>query len=155
MALEIERKFRMNGFPEHLKCLRQVDIEQGYISVEPEIRIHKAVDRNYRLTVKGNGTLSRTEIKTGIEEQFYQDAVEFVGHPMICKDYRSYDLDGYILEVCCVDAGTEHEFYYGEIEFESEAAAEAFVPEDFLGTEVTDDDAYKMKNYWRRTRLFQ
>ena len=73
MALEIERKFRMKGFPEHLKCLRQVDIEQGYVSVEPEIRIHKAVDRNtgktnYRLTVKGNGTLSRTEIKTGIEE---------------------------------------------------------------------------------------
>lgn len=56
---------------------------------------------------------------------------------------------------CCVDAGTEHEFYYGEIEFESEAAAEAFVPGDFLGTEVTDDDAYKMKNYWSRTRLLR
>lgn len=160
MALEIERKFRMNGFPEHLKCLRQVDIEQGYISVEPEIRIHKAVDRstgktNYRLTVKGNGTLSRTEIKTGIEEQFYQEVVEFVGYPMICKDYRCYELEGHILEVCCVDAGTEHEFYYGEIEFESEAAAEAFVPGEFLGTEVTDDDTYKMKNYWSRTRLLR
>lgn len=159
MALEIERKFIMNGFPEHLKCLRQVDIEQGYLSVEPEIRIHKATDRssgktNYRLTVKGDGTLSRTELKTAVEEQFYREAVEFAGHPMIGKDYRSYDLDGHILEVCRVDAGTEHEFYYGEIEFASEEEAEAFVPGEFLGAEVTDDDGYKMKNYWSRTRLF-
>ena len=78
MAQEIERKFRMKGFPDHLTCLRQADIWQGYISVEPEIRIHKAVDRitgktDYRLTLKGNGTLSRTEIKTDVEKKLYEE----------------------------------------------------------------------------------
>ena len=158
MAQEIERKFWMKGFPKHLTCLRQADIWQGYISVEPEIRIHKAVDHttektDYRLTVKGNGTLSRTEINTDVEKQFYEETTAFLGHPMIQKDYRAYVYDGYVLEVCLVDAGTQWEFCYGEIEFENEEEAHAFSPEPWLGTEITDDPSFKMKNYWKRTRL--
>ena len=158
MAMEIERKFIMNGFPEELKCLREVDIEQGYVSTEPEVRIHTATDRrsgktNYRLTMKGEGTLSRTEIKTSIEAGFYEEAVALCGLPMIKKDYRCYGLGTHILEVCRVDAGTEHEFFYGEIEFESEDEALKFEPVPCLIKEVTDDPSYKMKNYWKRTRL--
>lgn len=171
MALEIERKFIMEGFPENLKCLREVTIEQGYVSVEPEVRIHTATDRNtgvtnYRLTMKGEGDLTRTEIKTSIDGDFYREAVELLGVPMIQKDYRSYELpvtmgskdetlpsSTLILEVCLVDPGTAHEFYYGEIEFESEKDAMHFTKISCLGKEVTNDPAYKMKNYWTRTRL--
>lgn len=158
MEQEIERKFQMDGFPKGLICLRQADIRQGYLSVEPEIRIHKAIDHasgktDYRLTVKGNGTLSRTEIKTDVEKQFYEKTVQFLGLPMIKKDYRAYELDGYILEVCLVDAGTPWEFCYGEIEFKNEEEAYAFSPKPWFGREITDDSSCKMKNYWKRTRL--
>lgn len=163
MALEIERKFIMTGFPEELKCLREVTVAQGYISVEPEVRIHTATDRNtgvtnYRLTMKGEGDLTRTEIKTSIDGEFYREAVELLGVPMIQKDYRSYELSasaGLILEVCLVDPGTAHEFYYGEIEFESEEDAMRFTRIPCLGEEVTNDPAYKMKNYWTRTRHYK
>ena len=62
--LEIERKFIMQGFPEDilsaeemktygLELLREVEIEQGYLSIEPEVRLHGARDirsgeENYR-----------------------------------------------------------------------------------------------------------
>lgn len=167
--LEIERKYIMKGFPEELlnseeyhdlglKCLREVDIRQGYLSVEPEVRLHWAKDtatgeENYRLTLKGNGTLSRTEVITDVSCEFYEEAKKMLPAKMIDKLYRKYQYGNLLLEVCHVDVGTEHEFYYGEIEFTSEAEALAFVAPQWMGIEVTNNESYKMKNYWKRTRL--
>lgn len=158
--IEIERKFLMDRFPSELFCLRHVQIEQGYVSVHPEVRIHRAEDLdtgvvNYRLTMKDEGDLSRTEIKTNLDEEFYLEAKKMIGFPMIQKEYRSYRLGEYILEVCLVDAGSGLEFYYGEVEFPSEEAAQSFMPIPCLGKEVTSEPAYKMKNYWAQTRLKQ
>ena len=157
MSLEIERKFLMEGFPTELPCIREIEIEQGYLSIEPEVRIHKATDRksgkqDFRLTVKGNGILTRTEIKTDIAESFYTEAVQMLAQPMIKKEYKSYAYEKYILEVCYVDAEMESAFFYGEIEFSSEEEAKNFQKPDFFGKEVTVEEDYKMKNYWKRTR---
>lgn len=157
MALEIERKFIIQEFPSDLELIREVDIWQGYVSIDPEVRIHKAKDRksgveNFRLTLKGQGTLTRTEIKTDIDEAFYQESLGLIKGEVIYKDYRSYRLGDHILEVCQVDPGKASEFFYAEIEFASEEDANAFIKPDFLGKDVTDNDAFKMKNYWNRTR---
>lgn len=157
MALEIERKFLVKEFPKDLELIHEVDIWQGYISLSPEVRIHKAYDRvngkvNYRLTVKGDGTLSRTEIKTTIDESFFEESLNLMQGGLIYKDYRSYRYKDYVLEVCNVDPETSHGFYYAEVEFESEEEANSFEKPGFLGKEVTDDDSYKMKNYWKQTR---
>lgn len=167
--LEIERKFIMQGFPEEilaqeeleaygLKLIRQVAIEQGYLSVEPEVRLHGARDlqsgeENFRLTLKGNGDLSRTELITDVTRDFYGNAKKMLPGKMIEKLYRKYQFGKLILEVCHVDEGLESEFYYGEIEFESEEEARAFEAPEWLGKEVTYDENYKMKNFWKRTRL--
>ncbi len=155
--LEVERKFLMEGFPTELECLREVHIEQGYLSIEPEVRIHTARDLhtqavNYRLTIKGDGELARAEMKTAIDEEFYREALKLMGKEMIAKEYKAYRLGAYILEVCQVEPGTEREFFYGEVEFPSVEEAEAFRPIACLGQEVTRDASYKMKNYWKRTR---
>jgi CYTH domain-containing protein len=134
--LEIERKFIMQGFPEdilsreemaayNLKLTRKVAIEQGYLSVEPEVRLHGARDlqsgeENYRLTLKGGGTLSRTEVITDVALDFYEEAKSMLPGKMIEKTYHKYQFGELILEVCYVDPGTKDEFYYGEIEFTTE-----------------------------------
>lgn len=167
--LEIERKFIMKGFPEEilsekeydasgLELLREVDIRQGYISIEPEVRLHRAKDLwslkdNFRLTLKGNGSLTRTEIMTDVSEEFYEEAKAMLPGCMIQKLYHKYQYGEFLLEVCRVDPGSENEFYYGEIEFASEEEANHFAPPEWLGVEVTHDSRYKMKNYWKRTRL--
>ena len=167
--LEIERKFIMLGFPEDilseeeyknsgLKLVREVEIEQGYISIEPEVRLHGAKDtvtgqKNWRITLKGDGTLLRQELMTDVSEAFYCEAKEMLKAPMIQKLYRKYAYGQWYLEVCHVDAGTEHEFYYGEIEFATEQEARDFEPPKFLSMEVTYDESCKMKSYWKRTRL--
>ncbi len=167
--LEIERKFIMRDIPERLmseaeyvatglECIREVEIEQGYLSIEPEVRLHGARDtstgeENFRLTLKGDGALSRTELITDVKQDFFMEAKKMLPGKMITKLYRKYQYGSLFLEVCHVDVGTKYEFFYGEIEFESEEAAKAFVAPEWLGEEVTYDSNYKMKNYWKRTRL--
>lgn len=155
--LEIERKFLLDGFPNDLELLSEVYIEQGYVSFNPEVRIRKAVvqgggKEEYYLTIKGDGDLARQEIETEISRAFYEDTVAFLGTKVVRKDYKKYKLGQWELEVSLVDAGTDWEFYYGEIEFPSEEDATAFVLPDFLGKEITYDSDYKMKNFWKRTR---
>lgn len=156
--LEIERKFLMDGFPIGLDLISEVDIEQGYVSVNPEVRIRKAVDKNtgreeFRMTIKGDGDLTRNEIETNITSDFYYDTVDFLEVNMIVKDYKKYKVGPWKLEVACVDPGTDRAFYYGEIEFPTEQDARDFVVPSYLGREITFNDEYKMKNYWKRTRL--
>ena len=166
--LEIERKFLIDGFLEDIcskdeyskwgiDLLDEIELEQGYVSIQPEIRIHSAKnihtgEMDFRLTLKGDGKLTRTEIKTDVDENFFKETVSFLGVPMIQKEYKSYRFGQWILEVCRVDANTENDFFYAEIEFETEEEANAFEVPKFFGTEVTEDDDYKMKNYWKRTR---
>lgn len=156
--LEIERKFLIDGFPIGLTLLKHVEMEQGYLCVEPEIRIHKAVDVNtgqidVRLTLKGNGELTRDEIITDIKEDFYYDAMGLMGVKAIIKEYRAYKLGPWVLEVAHVDPGSQNAFFYAEIEFPTEQDAKAFTPPKYLGREITFNEDYKMKNYWKRTRL--
>ena len=155
--LEIERKFLMDGFPIGLELLSEVEIEQGYISFDPEVRIRRARDlrtekEEYRITMKGNGDLAREEVETDISADFYYDAAVFLSGRVIKKDYKKYKFGPWKLEVALVDSGTSWEFYYAEIEFPTEQEARDFVVPDFFGEEITYNEDYKMKNYWKRTR---
>ena len=156
--LEIERKFMMDGFPVGLDLISEVDIEQGYVSIDPEVRIRKAVDKHtgreeFRMTIKGEGDLTRNEIETNITSDFYYDTVDFLDVNMIQKDYKKYKLGQWKFEVACVDPGTDRAFFYGEIEFPTEQDAKDFVVPSYFGREITFNDEYKMKNYWKRTRM--
>ena len=150
--LEIERKFLIDGFPVGLTLLKHMDMEQGYLSVDPEIRIHKAVDvttgkTDVRMTVKSDGELTREEIMTDIKEDFYYDAMNLLGVNPIMKEYRAYKLGPWVLEVAHVDPNTLNAFFYAEIEFPTEEDAKAFTPPRYLGREITYNEDYKMKNY--------
>lgn len=160
--MEIERKWIVDDiekFCEQLtaaKIVGQYKIDQFYVSIDPEVRCRKAVTLYgpdkipYELSIKSNGDLSRTEIEQSIFSSFYEEAKLFVGLPPISKDYAIYNLDGYKLEVSTV----ENRFTYIEIEFDSEEQAmEYHLPFVDCVTEVTNNAEYKMKNYWKKTRL--
>ena len=156
--LEIERKFLMDGFPIGLEMISEVEVEQGYIGFDPELRIRKALDKNtgkeeFWLTLKGEGDLTRREVETEISSDFYYDTADFLQVRMIQKEYRKYRLGPWKLEVSLVDPGTDWEFYYAEIEFPTEEDAKAFVVPPYFGREITFNEDYKMKNYWKRTRM--
>ena len=163
-VVEIERQwlFDIDKMPERF-CSCHKDMEQSYLNLEPEVRLRKETsksifesDPTYWITIKGNGDLSREEINKEITKEEYE-ALKRIGNitedKVIRKIHWETYIDQYKLELNIVDKGTENEFCYGEIEFASEEEALAFEPLDWFGEEVTYDNSYKMKNYWKRTRL--
>ena len=155
---EIERKWILNEIPSNFDILLEADVEQLYISMEPEVRIRKRIEKGKNpicfMDVKGMGDLSRKEISTIISEEEFEEIKNIIAKPPITKKYYKLNIgEKKYLEVSVVDQGTENEFIYAELEFDSEKEAKEFVPPVKVTKEVTFDPKYKMKNYWKRTRL--
>lgn len=149
--MEIERKWILQRVPTEFRLVRNTQMEQFYLSTNPEVRLrhNPASNEPFRITVKGEGTLSREEIETKVSENFYNKLKDFVGKPPITKDYSIFNCGGYPLAVSVVDDGA---FIYAEVEFESEEQARGFQLPIDDAIEVTENTDYKMKNYWLRTR---
>ena len=149
--MEIERKWILQKVPTEFRLVRNTQMEQFYVSTNPEVRLrhNPASNEPFRITVKGEGTLSREEIETKVSENFYNKLKDFVGKPPITKDYSIFNCGGYPLAVSVVDNGV---FIYAEVEFESEEQARNYQLPIGDAVEVTDNPEYKMKNYWLRTR---
>lgn len=152
---EIERKFLMSGFPAPgpgLELLSQALVHQAYLSLEPEVRVRrKLVDGTAvcTLTVKGEGTLSRTEVEFPCGEREYQALLSLCGGTPVEKDYRRYGLEGgLVLEVSQVDDA----FCYAEVEFSDRQEALSWqIPEvlaPYVLRETTEESGFRMKQYW-------
>lgn len=154
---EIERKFLIDSFPSNLPFKRGYQVYQAYLSLDPEVRIRRytkeGLDAAYLLTIKSGNGLIRREVEFEISrEQFYALA-EMIPSPFVSKDFRVYQLpNGLELECSLVDKGTRSEFMYAEIEFPSAQSAGQFTPLSFFKQEITENPAYRMKNYWKSTR---
>lgn len=158
--MEIERKWRLEGkVKAELKVLEECEIFQGYINNNPEVRVRmkRYADgrETFKLTLKGDGNISREEVDFDITEDDF-DTILAIGKVKRCqlihKDYVSYEYGQYKFETSTVDAGSVSEFSYAEVEFETEEGANNFVVPSWVGLEVTYDEKYKMKNYWKLTR---
>jgi CYTH domain-containing protein len=164
--MEIERKWMVNGWPEGLPLVEEYQMDQGYISVRPTVRIRREAltggETKRILCFKGApgaDGLSRQEIETEIDEQLFTQLEELIGKPLIVKVRRTYQLpDGNHLEVNLVDHGMVTAFWYAEVEYQSEAEARAWQPSavglaDYLNDECTGKPGSSMGAYWEQTRL--
>ena len=154
---EIERKFLIDAFPADLPLKRQHQVYQAYLSLDPEVRIRRNVkdgqDTAYFLTIKSGHGLVREEVELDISKAHFYALAKMIEHPFVSKDFRVYQLpDGLELECSLVDKGKSSEFMYAEIEFPNVDAAKSFAVLPIFKKEVTEDPAYRMKNYWKKTR---
>lgn len=152
IQIEIERKFLINTFPD-LPIEQELEVYQYYLITDPiEVRLRKINSdnlTNYKMTFKSKGKLSRQEYEINISEIVYNDLLSFINKTPIHKIIKKYKLNnGLILECNLVD----NEFMYAEIEFKNENLANQFniksIP--ILLKDITYNDFYKMKNYWKR-----
>lgn len=156
--MEIERKWLVKDFPHAIYEPENVhNIEQSYLSTDPEVRIRKQssdliLDKchphpTYYLAVKSTGDLAREEVEVEISYYEYVDIQHMINAPPIKKLYKRYKFMNFVIEISRVDDC----WYYAEVEFNSEEEAKEFVfpfP-NIVIQEVTYDPRFKMKEYWK------
>ena len=144
--MEIERKFLVDALPPDIDRHPASALEQGYVAIHAdgtEARIRRR-DGASMLTIKSSGGLVRVEEELEIDDATFERLwpltegrqIEKVRHlspadppaQVIELDVYGGDLDGLVV---------------AEIEFESEAEADAFVPPAWLGRDVTGDARFK------------
>lgn len=156
--MEIERKFLLDlplNIP--IPLLQTSEMCQGYLSSNtPIVRIRSTKTQNvtsYKLCFKGKGSLVREEIELDIPEETFKQLETLLPIPTIHKEFYLYALpDGNKLECNIVEAGSLDEFAYAEVEFTSLEEANSFIPPDFLGKEVTEENGFSMSCYWNRKK---
>ena len=81
--MEIERKWMVTGWPEGLTQTSDYQMDQGYVSVRPTVRIRREALQGGRtalvLCFKGAGTLSREEIETEIDAELFAKLEHLIG----------------------------------------------------------------------------
>jgi CYTH domain-containing protein len=143
--MEIERKFLAVLPLINYLTYPCIEIEQGYLSYCPEIRIRKA-DNNYYLTEKGEGTLSRTEIETSISKDKYDDLSKKVISNTISKTRYLIPLTNDLVAELDIFTGKLQGLATVEVEFRDEASAINFYKPAWFGEDVTEDKNFKNKN---------
>lgn len=163
--MEIERKFLVRAVPGG-KILKVMMHQQGYFSLDPEVRFRSRqlvdgftlkpiADVEYFGTIKSAASTVRDEVEGPIRKEFFDHMVEVIGKPFISKMHYCIEHKEHCVDVCIVDKDLPSSFIYAEVEFENVSQMNRFVwpwP-NLLIKEVSNDPAYYMQNYWKRTRL--
>lgn len=147
--MEIEKKFLIREMPD-LSAYEKKEIEQGYLCVNPVVRIRKSNDR-YILTYKskqGTGDAERLEaqvnqeVEVPLNEEGYLHLREKVDEHLIQKSRYLIPLpDGHTGELD-VFHGLLSGLVFIEVEFADEEDAAAFLPPDWFGENVSKDKRY-------------
>ena len=140
MGKEIERKFLVKEIPANLEEYEFHELEQGYLNTAPVVRVRKE-DNSYYLTYKGKGFIEREEYNLPLTEEAYIHLVEKADGKIISKRRYLIPFGNYTIEL-----DVFHEPFkpliIAEVEFPSLEEANAFLPPDWFGEDVTGDYHY-------------
>lgn len=139
--MEIERKFLVSRLPENLSAYPHRTIEQGYLSTEPVIRIRKDGDK-YELTYKSKGLMIREEYNLPLTRTSYEHLKPKIDGYLITKERYNIPYQQFTIELDCF-LGEFSPLILAEVEFSDEASANAFIPPNWFGEDVTFSSEYQ------------
>lgn len=139
--MEIERKFLVHTLPENLEDFPHRTLEQGYLCTEPVVRIRRD-DSDYILTYKSKGLMTREEYNLPLTKESYEHLSKKVDGRVIrkvryCIPYN----DSLTIELDVFD-GDLSPLILAEVEFLTEEDANAFIPPNWFGEDVTFSGLY-------------
>lgn len=139
--MEIERKYLISKLPENISEYPFHIIEQAYLCTNPVVRVRRQ-DEEYILTYKGDGLLAREEYNLPLNKEAYEHLLTKADGNIISKkryliplnDHLTIELDEFYKPM--------NDLLLAEVEFPSLEEANAFVPPEWFGEDVTFDTAY-------------
>ena len=139
--IEIERKFLVKSLPDNLASYPSKRFVQGYLSTDPVLRVRRE-GGEYFVTYKSRGLMEHEEYNLPLTKEAYEHLIQKADGIVIEKmRYFIPDKDGLTIEMD-VFGGELDPLILAEVEFDSAGQADAYVPPEWFGREVTDDTAY-------------
>lgn len=141
--MEIERKFLIarENFPEDIEKYPYHIIEQGYLCVNPVVRVRRQ-DEDFILTYKGKGMMMREEYNLPLQAEGYYHLLGKADGKTIRKKRYLIPLDAtHTIELDEFEGDYEG-LLMAEVEFTSEEDANSFEKPAWFGEEVTYDRKY-------------
>ncbi len=150
--MEIERKFLIPSLPDLSGCAYH-EIEQAYLCTGPVVRIRREDDQYY-LTYKGGGLLAREEYNLPLNPRAYYHLLAKADGNIITKrryliplenpsaNTPDYIFAGPLTIELDIFSGKFKGLQLAEVEFASVEDANAFLPPDWFGEDVTMNPAY-------------
>jgi CYTH domain-containing protein len=147
MPFEIERKFIVDRLPDTVSSAPGHRIRQGYLAEEDDVEVRvRIVDRGASLTVKAGRGRSRIEVEHALSIDEAEELWPFTDGRRIDKVRRHVNVGAVATPGMHADVDVYDEPLLGlivaEVEFDSDEAADAFVPPDWLGREVTGEQGW-------------
>ena len=141
--MEIERKFLVSVLPENYDHHSSHQIEQAYLSTYPVVRMRKE-GWQYYLTYKSRGLLAREEYNLPLNQASYEHLLTKADGIVLTKQRFLIPLPGtsYTAELD-IFSGHYKGLMLVEVEFETEEQANAFVPPEWFGEDVTFSGEYQ------------
>lgn len=139
--MEIERKYLIPSLPFSVTDYPCHKIEQGYLSTEPVVRIRKDNDE-YILTYKSKGLMIREEYNLPLTKESYEHLKTKIDGQLIQKKRYVLPLSGSLVIELDLFEGSLAPLILAEVEFPDEDSANAFVPPDWFGEDVTFSAKY-------------
>ncbi len=84
LTMEIERKYLVSHIPDNLSEYHCRQIEQGYLSTNPVVRVRRDNDEYY-LTYKGKGMMVREEYNLPLNREAYEHLIQKADGNVITK----------------------------------------------------------------------
>ena len=139
--MEIERKFLVRRLPDDLSKYEAKKIAQGYLCTDPVVRIRRSND-NYYMTYKGDGLMVREEYNLPLTREAYEHLLPKIDGLLIAKTRYLIPLTDRLTAELDVFEGVLSALTLVEVEFDSVEEANAFVPPEWFGEDVTESGKY-------------
>lgn len=145
--MEIERKYLVRTMPADLDQHPHVEVEQAYLCTAPTVRVRR-MGEEYILTVKQHLRVDSTAIHNREEEfllpvESYRHLLSKCDGTIVSKTRYRIPLPGGLTAELDLFHGRHEGLRLVEVEFPGTQAANAFIPPDWFGDDVSSDPRYR------------
>lgn len=138
--MEIERKYLVKTLPENLDTYPCRQLEQGYLSTAPVVRVRKDNDK-YELTYKSKGLMVREEYNLPLTKASYEHLKQKADGRIITKKRYMIPYGAYTIELDIFENDLAP-LVLAEVEFATEEEANTFIAPEWFGEDVTFSRQY-------------
>ncbi len=139
--MEIERKYLVKTLPDDLETYPYKEIEQGYLSTNPVVRIRRSNEK-YILTYKGSGMMVREEYNLPLTKESFEHMKPKADGIFIEKRRYLIPYNEKLTVELDIFRGELEPLILAEVEFDTEEEANSFIPPEWFGEDVTFSTEY-------------